>query len=129
MICKFCSNPISKNEHFILVGTYNRPLKKPKEETFFHFQCFIEYFNNCVKNKADSTINAIKQQGIQLLDSKLLMGMIKKVTGASIDPDLKNKIIKITVLKSKSESEIKEDKTTGKKDGRRKTKTKKTELH
>lgn len=65
IVCEKCTKEIKTNEKCILVRTY-LDLKTQKEQSshYYHFNCWLEYFNNCVVTKLqDSMSTAMKFMG------------------------------------------------------------------
>lgn len=64
--CTFCKSMINTEEDkYVLLGTYNGTGKAKKEEKFYHFQCWIDYFNQQIMTRI--------QKG-----QDMAMGMVKK---------------------------------------------------
>lgn len=71
-ICKKCKQEIKKKEKFVLLGTYED--KKVWDESFFHFKCFVEFYNKKVEEKARNIV-----QGMQKTAQGLLGNIINNV--------------------------------------------------
>lgn len=57
LMCTECKKPISrKNGAYVLLGTYNRPAKDD-HEGYFHFPCFVDWFNAKVDERARGVAN------------------------------------------------------------------------
>lgn len=53
--CKRCDKKIkTKKEKYVAWGTYDG--KKVLEEVYFHFQCFLDWFNESVNARAQKII-------------------------------------------------------------------------
>jgi len=54
-ICVNCQKIINLDkEKYVLLGTYNG--KKVMDESYFHFQCWLEWYNSKVKEKTENTL-------------------------------------------------------------------------
>ena len=54
-ICVKCQKMINLHkEKYVLLGTYNA--KEIMDESYFHFQCWVDYFNSKTKEKAENTL-------------------------------------------------------------------------
>lgn len=79
LTCTECKKPISrKASAYVLMGTYNRP-SKPNHEAFYHFPCFVDWYNEKVREKAfglasDQTqiMNMINDPKLKKLASNIL---------------------------------------------------------
>ena len=69
--CFACHKSIdTEEEKYVLLGTYNGTGKAKKNEDFFHFQCWIDHFNQKIIDRI-----AIGQEQAM----KMLSGTLKKV--------------------------------------------------
>jgi len=60
-ICVFCQNIINLDkEKYVLLGTYNG--LKVMDESYFHFQCFQQWYNARVVEKTKNTIKNATQK-------------------------------------------------------------------
>ena len=121
----FCSKDISPNEKYVLLGTYNLPTK-PNEENFFHFICWLEWFNTLIKNKARENTAKMQQQAIQLFNNPAMKERLSQLRGSEqvmkmLSTPLTKKNIEFVEEESKK---IKDDKNTKKGD----TKGRKTQV-
>lgn len=72
--CLNCGNSIDiEKEKYVLVGTYNGTGKSQKDEQFFHFQCWIDFFNQKIIDR----ISIGQKKAMELLG-----GTIKNLKGA-----------------------------------------------
>ena len=51
------------------------------EEFYWHFDCWVEYFNKQVIKKAQANISAIRTKVTGLLDNPMIKGMLSQVKG------------------------------------------------
>jgi hypothetical protein len=80
--CNFCSKKIFlKKDHFVLIGTYNRT-QKPDDEQFFHFQCFVDYWNVAVTRKAKLITANMQKQALQLFNNPMIRGLLSQIQGS-----------------------------------------------
>jgi len=76
-ICSFCKNIIDLvSEKYVLLGTYNG--LDIMDESYYHLQCFNQWYNSKVKQKAENTLKDAtgKIKGI-------MGGFIKQAQGMS----------------------------------------------
>lgn len=77
--CKVCKLDITlSKDKYVLLGTYNGTGKAKKDELYFHFQCWVTYFNERimqriqigteqVSNIVSSLVNkGLKSKGIKV---------------------------------------------------------------
>jgi hypothetical protein len=91
-ICIHCKKTIStKQGAWVLIGTYNRP-SKPDHEGYFHFPCFVDWFNESVREKAfgmieqrSNILSLIGDPKLQKLAANILQDTVgeKKVTNGT----------------------------------------------
>jgi hypothetical protein len=80
--CAVCKKKISLNKnHFILVGTYNRETK-PDDEVFFHFQCWVEYFNKRVNERARQNVMGIQEKALKILENPEIKSILSQIQGS-----------------------------------------------
>lgn len=81
--CAFCGKKISlKKDNFVLVGTYNRA-RSNDDEQFYHFQCWVDYFNNCVLNKAKANIKFMQEKAMSLFNNPVMKSMLSQISGSN----------------------------------------------
>lgn len=81
-VCEFCLKKIDlKKDYRVLIGTYNR-VQKPDQEAHFHFQCFVEYWNNSVTKKAKIMIEAMQKQALQVFNNPMIKGLLSQIKGS-----------------------------------------------
>ena len=113
-ICLNCQKPVSLlKDKYVLLGTYNRGGNFPDDEVYFHWNCWLDYFNKCVLNKARSTVQGMQQQAIQLFNAPFIQKVIK---GTQIEETLSNMLnrdlnekVSFIVPKKVVEEKIKDD--------------------
>jgi len=111
-ICSFCSKRIFlKRDNFVLLGTYNR-VSKPDDEAFFHFQCFVEWYNNKVLEKSRNTVKMMQQKALGLFNSPMIQNVLAGTVGGDALRNMLNKDLseesKVTFIKRVSDK-IKDD--------------------
>ena len=75
--CLNCGQPVNlKKDKYVLLGTFNRGNGLPDEKLYFHFICWIDYFNKCVLNKSRATVQGMQQQAIQLFNAPMIQKFI-----------------------------------------------------
>jgi hypothetical protein len=80
--CSFCAKRIFlKKDHFVLVGTYNRT-QKPDDDQYFHFICWVDYFNDCVTRKAKQNVARMQEQALKLMHHPAIAGVLSQIQGS-----------------------------------------------
>ena len=80
--CMFCSKKINlKKDQFVLIGTYNR-VQKPDDEQYFHFVCWVDYFNKCVLNKAKANVQKMQELAMGLFNNPMIKNILSQVQGS-----------------------------------------------
>jgi len=79
-ICHFCSGEIKSTDHYVLIGTYNRPTKKD-DEAYFHFQCFVDFMNQAVEKKAKIIVSNMQKKVLEIMDLPMLRNVLSNVQG------------------------------------------------
>jgi len=74
-ICCFCHKSIPNNSKFVLLGTYQG--KKVLDESYFHWQCFLDWHNERTKQKAKNIVNNMKNKAIDMFQ-KAKKGMVEE---------------------------------------------------
>ena len=79
--CLHCKKLIFlKNDNYVLVGTYNRKTK-PSDEQFFHFFCWIDYFNLCVLKKAKANVQRMQEMALKIAKSPMIQNALSQIQG------------------------------------------------
>jgi hypothetical protein len=78
--CISCSKSISPTEKQVVVIT--KVDGKHIEESYFHFQCWIDYFNERVSLKAKANVGEMQEQVMSLLKSPMIAGILSQVQGS-----------------------------------------------
>lgn len=110
--CSFCSKRIFlKKDNFVLLGTYNR-VSKPDDQAFFHFSCWVDYFNRCVLNKSRAVVQGMQQKALGLFNSPMIQNVLAGTVGGDALRNMLNKDLseesKVTFIKRVSDK-IKDD--------------------
>ena len=104
-ICSECSKYIDlKKDHHVQLHTLNRS-HSPDDHAYFHFQCFVDYFNKRVENKMRANVRFMQEKAMSLFNSPQIKVLLDQVQGSGIalnmlqmplksDPVLKSKIKK-----------------------------------
>ncbi len=65
-ICVFCQKIINLNkDKYVLLGTYDG--SSVMNESHYHFQCFQEWYNSKVKEKAENTLKDASKKVVGML--------------------------------------------------------------
>lgn len=71
-VCKYCKNLITPDEKAVLLMTFKG--NKNLEKVYFHFKCYIEWFNKSLENKAidiySDTMKKIIPEVAALIDNE-----------------------------------------------------------
>jgi len=78
--CNYCKNEINfDKDKFVLLGTYTGD--KTNDEGYFHFDCFVEWYNKQVLAKAKTQVQGFQEKA-QILFSKLTgSGALNNIAG------------------------------------------------
>lgn len=91
MKCFNCSEKIYSDDHYVLLGTYNCIKLPIDDEQYFHFQCFVDWFNEKLSQKMKAQVKRMQDQASHLMENPILAGMISKVKGSDIFMNMLNK--------------------------------------
>jgi hypothetical protein len=90
-ICMRCSKFINlKKDHYVLIATCNRKTS-PDDYSYFHFQCFVDWFNMKVMNKMKAQIQFMQDKAVKLFESSPLAPLLAQVQGS----DMAMKMLKL----------------------------------
>lgn len=107
MVCSFCGNEIKK-EKYVLLGTYDD--KKTLNETFFHFNCYVKFYNEQIKLKAMNYLKSLKEKSLGMLQN------LQGVAGSGLLGNLGNMFqSKIDDLELQVEDKLKKKNEDGRK--------------
>lgn len=99
-ICLHCSKYISlKNDHHVQLHTLNRQTK-PDDHAYFHFQCWVDYFNIKVENKMKANIKFMQERAVQVFEHPIIKGLLSQVQGSEIAMNMLKHGIQTDVLVS-----------------------------
>lgn len=122
-ICLHCSKYIFlKKDHHVQVHTLNRKIHAD-EHAYFHFQCWVDYFNIRVENKMRANIKFMQERAVQVFEHPIIKQLLSQVQGSQIAMNMLKHGIQTDVLvsKDKVEKQIQNDR---KKRSAKKRKTK-----
>lgn len=112
--CRYCGNKISSaKDRYVLFGTYNKT--KPMDESYFHFDCFVKWYNSKVEEKARNIVKRLQKLGVGLF------ARVQEMLGGSGGKGMEmvGSMVKTNLDKEKTFDLFKEEKKE-KKDGRKK---------
>jgi len=80
VICKECEEivDIDLDKH-VLLGTYDGD--HVMEESFFHFECFVKWYNQKVSEKAKNSVKTMQSKVQGLMDNPKIAGLLSMVGG------------------------------------------------
>lgn len=71
--CVHCNQEVDlDNSKYVLLGTYNG--KDILEEGYYHFNCFVKWYNSKVTEKATNTIKSASGIAGKMLKKVMVMG-------------------------------------------------------
>jgi len=80
VICKECEKKIDVNiDKHTLIGTYNGD--RVEDESYFHFECFVKWYNHKVSEKAKNTTNMMQSKVQGLMKDPKIAGLLSMVGG------------------------------------------------
>ena len=133
-VCKECEKVIDLivDKH-VLLGTYDG--EKTRDESYFHFKCFVKWYNKKVSEKAKNTTQEMQSKVQGLMNNPKIAGLMSMIGGTDklkgmLNTDLNKGSDGLNIEKMmeefmpKQKPEIKENNNDGKK-RKRNTKTKK----
>ena len=89
-VCLNCSELIDlENDHHTQLHTINRPTQSD-HCAYFHFNCWVDYFNTRVKNKANATIRSVREKAVGLFNSPMIKSALQGVAGGDVLSDMLN---------------------------------------
>lgn len=78
--CEYCKNAINfDKDKFVLLGTYTGD--KTDDESYFHFDCFIQWYNKQVLAKAKTTVRAFQEKAQGLFSQLAGSGALSHIAG------------------------------------------------
>jgi len=79
-ICAYCKNAINfDKDKFVLLGTYTGD--KTEDESYFHFDCFIQWYNKQVLAKAKSTVRVFQEKAQGMFSKMINSGALNHIAG------------------------------------------------
>jgi hypothetical protein len=83
-ICLECSKYIDlDHDHHVQLHTLNRSIS-PDDHAYFHFQCWVDYFNKRVENKMRANVSMMQEQALNLFNSPIIKDALSKINGSQI---------------------------------------------
>jgi hypothetical protein len=109
-ICLECSEEIDLTfEKYVQLSTINN-ITAPDEHAYFHFPCYVDYFNKRVENKMRVQVQRMQEQAVKLFEHPIIKESLSKIRGSDMALNmLKLPLNKVTVTtKERVEKKIKE---------------------
>jgi hypothetical protein len=79
-MCKFCEKKIDLSvDKYVLLGTYEGD--DIKDESYFHFPCFVTWYNGKVLDKAKNSVQVLQDNAKQLFALLEKAGFLNNVAG------------------------------------------------
>lgn len=78
--CEYCKNKIDFNkDKFVLLGTYTGDYTD--DESYFHFDCFVEWYNKQVVAKAKNQVKGFQEKAQGLFSNLINTGALSHIAG------------------------------------------------
>ena len=82
--CLHCSKRINLDkDHHVQLHTLNRQTS-PDHTAYFHFNCWIDYFNKRVENKMRANIGFMQEKAMGLLKSPMIQSALSGIQGGEM---------------------------------------------
>jgi hypothetical protein len=121
-ICLECSEEIDLSfEKYVRLSTINN-INAPDEHAYFHFPCYVDYFNKRVENKMRVQVQRMQEQAVKIFDNPMIKNALSQIQGSDIALNMvKLPLNKVTVTtKEKVEEKIKDNNDKRKRDRNKK---------
>lgn len=100
-ICLECSKYINlKSDHHVQLHTLNREIS-PDDHAYFHFQCWVDYFNKRVENKMRANVQFMQEKAMSLFNSPMIKEALSKISGSQIALNMASIPLNKTIDKQK----------------------------
>lgn len=77
--CDFCSKMINlQKDNYVCVSTINRATK-PDDYVYFHFVCWVDYFNERAKDKARIIIEQMREKMKIIISSPMFRDALREI--------------------------------------------------
>lgn len=104
--CIKCKKEVKKGEKQVVVSTLNRETK-PDDHAYFHFSCWVEFFQESVNNKARADVEKMRIMAMGLLDNPMVRGVVEKIgAGDQLNSMLGTSLIKPQVVNIVTKKEV-----------------------
>lgn len=84
-ICLQCSEKIDPKEHSVCISTYNRfdgeKGNLPDDHTWFHFYCFVDYWNERAEKKARAQVQYLQSKALEVFNNPEIRSILSKIKG------------------------------------------------
>lgn len=112
--CLYCKKEVRKKDHQVVLSTLNRPDNKKDDHQYFHFNCFVLFWNEKVNAKARLEVERMREMAFSLLSNPMIKGVVEKIgAGDQLQSMLGTSLIKTPVVhvvtKKDIEKKIKDD--------------------
>ena len=88
-VCNHCEKLIDlEKDKYILLGTYTG--KDVDDESYYHFKCFVEWYNKKVLEKAKNNTSKIQEKMKELIANPQIAGILGNVGGIDKIKDMLN---------------------------------------
>lgn len=84
--CANCFKKIDlKKDKFVTINTWQGKSDVPKliSEYYFHFQCWKDYFNKCVTDKAKSGVENMQKKVMGLMNIPMIKDVMSRIKGSN----------------------------------------------
>jgi len=82
--CCKCLGVIDLNEDkYVLLGTYNNFIEPKKEECFYHFNCFVDFWNDAVYRKMKIILEDARDRLMIILNNPEIKEALSQIQGSN----------------------------------------------
>lgn len=122
-ICLECSKHINlKKDHHVQLHTLNRAVS-PDDHAYFHFQCWVDYFNKRVENKMRANVSMMQEKALSLFNNPMIKQALSQIQGSEIALNMASMPLTKQIDKERVKAKIHNDRK------KRSGKNRKTQMH
>lgn len=81
MRCEKCKKVVNKKDHYVKLSTLNRPNNEPDENAYFHFKCFVDFFNDGVTKKARAEVENMRLVAMKIMKNPMIQSVLQSIGG------------------------------------------------
>jgi hypothetical protein len=80
--CYSCKKIIKNKDKQVELSTFKNG--KNIQRVNWHFQCWYDYFNSKVMEKAKNQVQNVQQQAVKIFDSPMMQHLLQQVQGSEV---------------------------------------------